>query len=327
MIRAFLYDGKGHDHEIALARSLPKLSKEKLLWVDVVAPTAGEIEKLRKLFKLANPSIISWRQNKDRPRLSTFGSYMQFQLIALALDGEAPTSDEVAETSKVTFLFSELWLITIQTRKLPYLEKFRAQDRGETRIGELTGAGLLSALLDWHLETYLSAAANVEAQSDGIDMAILSGPDSPDRVLNQIVSARRLVSQLLRLLELQRPVFYGLSRTDIELAVDGEANAHFEILTHRFERVFDIIQNGRNLIRGSFDLLAAQMAQNTNVLLRRLTFLSIILGIVGAVAGIFGMNFATRFTQAGEFGFWLVMGFLSLTLIILTVVFRWLKLI
>lgn len=324
MLRAFLYEGRGHDHEIALGRSLPQLSKEKLLWVDIEAPTAEEINKLRKLFKLADSSIAGWAQEK-RPKLSTFGSYMQFQLIALPPPREGPMPDEVAETNKVAFLFGELWLITIHAQKLPYLDEFRAQDRGETRIGELTGAGLLSALLDWHLDSYLSAAEKVEAQSDRIDMAILSHPYSPDTVLNQIVGARHLVGELLRLLELQRPVFYGLSRTDIETAVDDEAKVHFEILIHRFERVFDIIQNGRNLIRGSFDLLAAQMAQDTNVLLQRLTFLSITLGIVGAVAGIFGMNFATRFTQAGEVGFWMVLAFLGVVVTVLTVVFRKLK--
>jgi magnesium transporter len=35
------------------------------------------------------------------------------------------------------------------------------------------------------------------------------------------------------------------------------------------------------------------------------------LGVIGAVAGVFGMNFETPYTQTGVIGFWIVIGALG----------------
>lgn len=40
----------------------------------------------------------------------------------------------------------------------------------------------------------------------------------------------------------------------------------------------------------------------------RLTFMTMLLGAVGAIAGIFSMNFETPYLQTGVLGFWSVIG-------------------
>jgi len=59
-------------------------------------------------------------------------------------------------------------------------------------------------------------------------------------------------------------------------------------------------------ILGSFELYSMRVNELTNVLIRRLTVISIVLGAIGAVAGIFGMNFDTPYSHTGERGFWIV---------------------
>jgi magnesium transporter len=326
MIRAFLYDGRGHDRELKLGQSLPKLSKSKLLWVDAESPTQEERARLRKLFGLSVQAIAEQKSSEGQTRLNTFGSYLQFDLVGLRGTSKS-SSQDIPNSTPVTFVFGELWLLTLHSEEVPYLSEFRKQDRGETMIGALTGADLVSSLLGWHLDAYLSAAAKVESLCDAIDMKILARPTMRDGILPRIVGARRFVAHLLRLLQAQRQVFYGLSRPDIETAVDDAAKVHLQALAFRYERTFDVIQNSRSLVKGSFELHAAQIAESTNVLLRRLTFLSVTLGIVGSAAGIFGMNFDTRFARLGEWGFWMVLGALAITVSLLTFIFRWRKLI
>jgi magnesium transporter len=326
MITAFLYEGRGHDRQVKLDRSLPKLSKNKLLWADAESPTLEERNQLQKLFALSVESIAERKTLTGQPKLNMFGSYLQFDLVGLRAFPDS-TSQGIPKSTPITFIFSELWLLTLHSGEVPFFREFRKQDRGETMIGGLTGAGLVSSLLGWHLDSFLSAAAKVESLCDAIDMKILGRPTPQDSILRQIVGARRYVAHLLRLLQIQRPVFYGLSRADIEAAIDDAAKEHLEALASRYERTFDVIQNCRSLVKGSFELYAAQIAESTNVLLRRLTFLSVTLGIVGAVAGIFGMNFDTRFGRLGEEGFWIVLVALAMVVSILTIIFRLRKLI
>src|SRR4029078_6616648 len=102
---------------------------------------------------------------------------------------------------------------------------------------------------------------------------------------------------------------------DFLLVAEADATPHFKLLEHRFERAIDALEHGRELVQRSFDLYATRVAENTNVLVRRITFASIILGAIGAVAGIFGMNFQTPYTASGTVGFWIVFG----TLVVLAV--------
>jgi Mg2+ and Co2+ transporter CorA len=118
-------------------------------------------------------------------------------------------------------------------------------------------------------------------------------------------------------------VFYGLSRPDFSLVADAEAGAHFAALERRFERAIDTIEHARELVQGSFDLFTTRLAETTNALIRRLTFLSLALGAVGAVAGIFGMNFQTPYTNSGVFGFWMVIGVLGIAVALSAVIARW----
>ena len=136
---------------------------------------------------------------------------------------------------------------------------------------------------------------------------------------------RGYISGLRRLLVPHRSIFYGLSGADVALITGSPAGDPFINLEHRFERVFDIVEHGRDLVRSSFDLYSARIAETTNVLIRRLTFISIMLGAIGAVAGIFGMNFDTPYAHTGEMGFWLVVASLGALGVAFGLVSRWRK--
>jgi Mg2+ and Co2+ transporter CorA len=118
-----------------------------------------------------------------------------------------------------------------------------------------------------------------------------------------MVTLRRRVSKLRNLLSAQRAVFYGLSRPDLQIVAEAGASPHFQILSNRFERAIDEVEHTRDLVVGSFELFASRTAQQTNELVKVLTFLTAIIGFCAAVAGVFGMNFETDLFSTGDAGF------------------------
>ena len=90
-----------------------------------------------------------------------------------------------------------------------------------------------------------------------------------------------------------------------------DAAAHYRLLERRFERAVDAVDHARELVNGSFELFTTRTAEATNDLVRRLTFITMMLGVIGTVAGIFGMNFETPYTKTGTVGFWAVLGVLG----------------
>ncbi|HYI42485.1 MAG TPA: CorA family divalent cation transporter, partial [Sphingomicrobium sp.] len=146
-------------------------------------------------------------------------------------------------------------------------------------------------------------------------------------LLGRMVSLRRRVSRLRNLLAGQRGVFYGLSRPDLQAVSESGAASHFKILAGRFERAIDEVEHTRDLVVGSFELFASRTAQQTNELVKVLTFITVILGASAAIASLFGMNFETRFFESGDAGFYVTIGAL-VGLAVLATIFarrrRWL---
>jgi Mg2+ and Co2+ transporter CorA len=192
---------------------------------------------------------------------------------------------------------------------VPFLRAFREQDKGETPIGALSPPALVASLLDWHLTAYFDALAALEAFVDRLNEAMLTR-SAQRSLLSGAVEVRRRVSQLRQLLASQRLVFYGLSRPDLTHIVESAAASHYRSLERRFERAVDAVDHARDLVNGSFELFSTRTAESTNKLVRRLTFMTMLLGAVGAIAGIFGMNFETPYLQLGVLGFWSVIGVL-----------------
>lgn len=326
MIKAYLYDSSGRDHEIKLPSKMPKASAKKLLWVDMLGRDAAELKKIAMVLKLDADCHADLQQKKPAHQLNTYGGYVHFDVAALKVTSmREDTFPEDPTASRLDFVVAQGWLLTIHDEELEFLNQFREQDRGETLIGRLTPDGLASALLDWHLNPYLSATECIEEICDKLDARILQEETMRSDLLPEIVRCQHYITNLRRLLVPQRSVFYGLSRADIALITDNKSAAQMKSLEHRFERALDIVEHGRDVVRSSFDLYSARVGDKTNVLIRRFTFVSVTLGVVGAVAGVFGMNFETPYTKSGIMGFWFVLVALFIFMIIFALVSLWRK--
>ena len=94
------------------------------------------------------------------------------------------------------------------------------------------------------------------------------------------------------------------------MVVSDEAD-HFRALDRRFERTIEAVDHARDLINGSFEPVTTRTAESTNHLVPRLTFVTMVLGAVGALAGVLGMNFETPYFQTGPVGFWTVIALMG----------------
>ena len=321
MIQAFLYNADGHDQEVEVdEQCLAGLDERSLLWVDVNGRDRDEVDHLTRLFDLTRGSGRELLTPQEAPYLDNYGEYFQFDVIGLTPSDEGNGERALTKWLPVhlDFLIGARWIITVHDGELPFLQAFRDQDKGETVTGALTPAALAASLLDWHLSAYFDAVSQLEEFLDRIDEAMLAR-SARRSLLAGVVGMRRKVSELRRFLHQQRPVFYGLSRPDFAQIFEADAAAHYQGLERRFERAVDAVDHARELVNGSFELFATRTAEATNDLVRRLTFVTVMLGMVGAVAGVFGMNFETPYTQTGIVGFWIVLGALSAFIVAATI--------
>ena len=100
-----------------------------------------------------------------------------------------------------------------------------------------------------------------------------------------------------------RPIVTALIRPDFLPEMTAEDREHLRHLEASFEKLSDEIVRLRETVVGSFELYATQIAQNTNRLLKALTILTLGIGLIGAGAGIMGMNFKLDWFDHGVSAF------------------------
>jgi magnesium transporter len=324
VIKAYLYDAEGEDREVPLGEGVPALSDQHLLWIDVEGRDEHDLDELQRLLGLDRRAMANLRQNRRSLALNNYGEYFQFDVLCLGITSLADLHiPRVPAALKLDFVVGKQWLLTVHDEEVFFFTDFRAQERGETLIGNLSPSSLAAALLDWHLTVFLEVMTRFQSFVDALDVRMLAKKAIRDDLLGLVVAGRRYVSSLRRVLAPQRSIFYGLSRPDFVLVATSSAAEHFQSLERRFERTLDSIDHGRELMQGSFELFNTRVAESTNVLIRRLTLASVMLGVIGAAAGIFGMNFETPYTQTGLVGFWIVVACLVSFIIGSVVLSRW----
>lgn len=301
-ITAYLYDSEGRDRQVDPVPGMgAEVGQSALLWVDVARREMGLLAHAAEVVALDRRSL-AWLEAGDvSPRVANFGNYLQFSITLPAM-GER----QEWRGRRFDFLVGDNWLLTVHDRDADFLAEFRAQTRADTQTGALAAAALSASLLDWHLEMYLRRTARIEQHLDELDEAIVTGPGNA-HLLDRLLVGKRMLSRLRFELVAQRPVFYGLMRPDILAQVGDGAAVHYAQLGARFERAMDELEHTRQLVFASFDLLDSRLGQTTNDLVKALTFYTVVIGIVAAIAGLFGMNFDPGFFRSGATGFFLVL--------------------
>ena len=321
-LRVYLYDAGGHDREIPLDGDvLAGLDEKSLLWVDLDGRNQEDLNRVGKAINVS-AELLSLGDDSSMPALDNYGTFFRFSVDAAPQHGPGPQEDpelhllpldagvdlsEPAHGIRIDFIVGPRWLVTIHNGQVSCLNRFREQDKAETVIGLLTPQALAASLLDWHLGAFFEEVSRIEAAVDRLDERVLREETSRS-LLGRMVAMRRRVARLRALLVRQRDIFYGLSRPDFALITDTGASPFYQALAGRFERALDEVERARDLVTGSFELFTSRSAQQTNDLVKVLTFVTAIIGFCGAVAGLLGMNFRLTFFDTGLRGFLTITG-------------------
>ena len=295
MIEVYLYDAKGHDTTVELSQRLvARTRKQQLVWIDLVRGDKAAVREAADILKLDNGLTEALLEHPVEPVLESYAGHFHLALPVSPSAGKAKDC--------VTYVVAERWLLTVRDGDIPYFKAFRDQDNGETLSGRLTPAALAAALLDWHLEDYQADITDIQTRVDKIDHDVLEEREE-EPPLRNLAKLQARVADLRRRLSDHRRIIHGLLRADFAHIAGHPHAEYYQALEQHFDRTDDSLDRAREMIVGSFNLYATRTAQETNQLVKLLTLVTVIIGLSGAIAGIFGMNFDTPLTKTGLPGF------------------------
>ncbi|HUP27018.1 MAG TPA: CorA family divalent cation transporter [Chloroflexia bacterium] len=318
-VRAYLFDADGQDQEVQVSESLiSNLSQRHILWIDVEGHDEQELTEVGRLIHLHRQSLRNLLNPIGRPRLDIYGEYFQVNVVAIR------QKDRHYEPLELDLFSGPNYVVTFHHEPIEFLNNFNEQIQGDTQIGQLNAASFLAALLDWHISSYFGVLDRLEDDVDDLDEVALLKP--ADRAfLRRLVDLRRRVSEVRQMLAPHREVFAALARPDFEAIAATESAAHFRALEDRLDRALDAVEHAREMIIGTFELFMTGTSQSTNETMKVLTVVTVLVGAMGVIAGIMGMNFQADFFSSGTEGFYAVLGGMIVLLVLILVIARWRK--
>jgi Mg2+ and Co2+ transporter CorA len=278
-----------------------KPAEEELLWIDLHDPDDQTMEQVFDALSLDANAREEIAQPSTTPGIGKANQQFWIRVAAVSKgDGLK------LEGSLLVLAAGENWVLTVHRHPIDFIDRLRKRESAGSDIGHLRAESFVAALLDWQLSTYFRAAADFEVAIERLEVGILG--DETSDCLPEMRRLRKAASRMRRMLAPHRTVFGGLSRPDFRPNADEMVNRHFAALDMRFERAMDTVENARELVIGSFELLSSQTALKTNTSMRTLTFATVITGVLAVVAGILGMNFNAPFFKTQTVGFALAAG-------------------
>ena len=313
-VKAYLYDAEGSDREAEILDiDVSTLNNDQILWLVVTERDEEVLRRVTEKIGIKNAPCALMIREDSTPRLEKYDKFFHFSINAVTAGKHGSP-----HSRKVDFLVGKNYVLTVSTGEPEYFRHFRNREKGESMIGELDAESIVASLLDQNIVEYFRALNTLENRIDVLDETILKKEVDTEKFLQEMVKLRSDASKLRRWLMPHREIYFALSRPDFKQIAESTAAEHYRLLSQHFESAVEAVEHAREVVLGLFDLYATKTSHMMNVLIKRLTFLTLITGTLAVFAGIFGMNFKSELFEI-ESGFWITVVGLTLLGIAITI--------
>jgi Mg2+ and Co2+ transporter CorA len=279
-----------------------RVSSHQLLWIDIAGELSQEQRRdLAERFELEADTRASLEAELTGPSLELHGRHFQVRVAA------EPDPEDPLDATWLDLIAGPNLVISRHQAPLRFLDALNERIKADASIGKLDSAEFVASVLDGVVTTYHMAIDRIEDELDAHDTRTLSRPVGTDSIA-QLVSIRRRIGRLRRLLAAHREVFATLGRPDFTRGIESEDPEVFLPVSARFDAALTSAEATREVVVSSFEVLMTRTAQRTNDVMRTLTLVTV-LGLPATItAGFLGMNVIVPVPKDDPTSFWLIAG-------------------
>jgi Mg2+ and Co2+ transporter CorA len=191
--------------------------------------------------------------------------------------------------------------VSVHADRIPHLEEPVRVFASDPRFGRLDAGTFAGLLMDGVIDGYFREVEEIEGTIDALDERALRDQDL-EPLLDELVVIRRRIAALRRTIAPHQEVFAALARPAGDPEERLPIGWPWSGLAGRLERAVDAVENAREQLVGTFDLVMSRTGERTNDVMRVLTVISAVLLPSVVIAGVMGMNFKDPlFDEPGNF--------------------------
>lgn len=264
----------------------PLLAAWPVVWVNVDGlGDIGVIQALGELFglhRLALEDVVNLHQ---RAKVDDYGDYLFIITHMVALN-------PALQIEQMSLFLGPNYVLTFQHLPGDSLEPVRVRLRAGNSHLRRGGAGYLTyALLDAVLDGYFPVLETLGERLEGLETLITTDPDPAVRT--RIHELRQDLLALRRAVWPQRDALNTLLREPTSLLTPETRVYLRDTFDHSYQ-ILDLVETYRELAADLTDLYLSSISNRMNEIMKVLTIISTIFIPLSFIAGVYGMNFDTR---------------------------------
>lgn len=264
------------------------INPDNVLWIDALAPSVEEMQKLQEEFELHPLAVEDTIRRRQRPKIEEYMNHYFVVFYDIFVDSKEYT----VETREIFLFFGKNYLVTVHDKPIPALEE--AEKRWKRNVYNIAhDAGiLLYSVLDALVDLYYPALDSLIDAIETLEDEIFEGKRQVmhNTQISDMLTLRRSVLTMRRIISPERDVLNVLIRRETPI-FDEKALIYFQDVYDHLLRAIDTLDVSRDMLASAADANLAVASNDLNVVMRKLTTASIILMANSLIAGIYGMNF------------------------------------
>ncbi len=289
-----------------------------LRWINIERPRSVDLAWLQERYEFHPLDYEDVVSRNQRPKVDEYDDYLFIVL-------HFPRYDKAVgrlNAAEVDLFVGPDFLITIPNEPLQPIEYLFERVRTNEELRESLfskGPGyLLYKTVDDLVDSSFPMLRKIGNKLERIEEEIFEGNSA--EVVRDISNVKQEIINFRKVVRPQRSAFQDLERNKARYIAD-DLEIYFEDINDASERVWDMLENYKEVVEALEGTNEAQIAHRTNEVFRVLTAISVIVLPLTLVASVWGMN--VHVPGQGDVGaFWLVLGLMLAMLVGLIMYFR-----
>ena len=231
-----------------------------------------------------------------------------------------PPGDAPAEQStvKVSLFLSNRFFLSYSPERVRCLSKVDRVYARSVRFAQSIGF-LLFLVLDQVVQDYVGMMQPLENESEAIDDRIFE--ESTETINEDILRFKRRTLRYKRVVSAVRDLLMHVSGRKIPVITEAGRGSLAQVF-HHAQVLVASIEGLREMINSSLDAYRSLQGQKLNETMKVLMLFASIMMPMTLIAGIYGMNFQNMPELAWPLGYFMALGIMAVTGIVLLMFFR-----
>lgn len=294
-------------------------NKGEFIWLGLYDPSIETIEAVQKAFDIHELALEDAFNENQRAKIESYGNDSLFVVVRTAY-----LSQNNIHYGTTSMFMGNNYIITIRTGASNSYAPVRAYCHRRPEKMSMGPVFVLHAVLDYVVDSYLPITDSLGEYLKEQERNIFSYKFSKEVLQSLYI----LKSQLVHMRAVMMPVqdicnfFINHKKNELVSTFPSIAKPYFRDVNDHLLRAIDAVNGLNEMLSVAMDTYMAMVNMGQNEVVRKLAAWAGILAVPTAVAGIYGMNFDIMPELHYEYSYFVVLGVILTTCVILYRQFR-----